>query len=327
MSLTELSLRQAVLDAIREFDELGRENFLLKYGFGMAREYMLVYEGRLFDSKAIVGVAHGKQFGTVLSAESFSGGQGSVAPKLKSLGFEVISKRSPDWTRDELILALDLYFRSGVLGQSHPDVAALSAILNGLPLHAGWRFTPEFRNGSSVSMKLANFKALDVAHLGIGLTSVGKADSDIWDEFRDHRDALTALASVVRSAALGADVAEVEVDEEGALEGRLLFRVHRARERDRELVRRKKVQYRAANSGKLCCEVCGFDFEAVYGERGTDYAECHHVVPLSESGPTKTRLSDLAVVCVNCHRMIHVRRPTLTVAELRTIVQSQLGHC
>ncbi len=67
-------------------------------------------------------------------------------------------------------------------------------------------------------MKLSDFKALDVAHLGIGLTSVGIADRDIWDEFRDHRDALIAWAIVVRSVALGADIAEVEVEEEGALE-------------------------------------------------------------------------------------------------------------
>lgn len=99
-------------------------------------------------------------------------------------------------------------------------------------------------------MKLSDFKALDVAHLGIGLTSVGIADRDIWDEFRDHRDALIAWAIVVRSVALGADIAEVEVEEEGALEGRLLFRVHRALKRDRDFVRRKQVQHRGANSGK-----------------------------------------------------------------------------
>ena len=51
---------------------------------------------------------------------------------------------------------------------------------------------------------------------------------------------------------------------------------------------------------------CGFDFEAVYGELGRDYAQVHHLKPLADrTKPSQTKLDDLAVVCANCHAMIH----------------------
>jgi hypothetical protein len=50
--------REAVLRAISEYDALGRDAFLAKYGYRPARSYYLSHQGRRFDSKAIAGVAH-----------------------------------------------------------------------------------------------------------------------------------------------------------------------------------------------------------------------------------------------------------------------------
>jgi MoxR-like ATPase len=83
--------RQAVLAAVDEFDVLGREEFLRKYGFGPARDYLLVHDGKRYDSKAIVGVAYGFQHPDEgpLASDEFGGGRGTVIPVLKSLGFEI----------------------------------------------------------------------------------------------------------------------------------------------------------------------------------------------------------------------------------------------
>jgi hypothetical protein len=51
-------------------------------------------------------------------------------------------------------------------------------------------------------------------------------------------------------------------------------------------------------------------------------AECHHVVPLHVSGATTTKLADLAILCANCHRMIHRGDPWLTPDELRDLVRT-----
>ncbi len=83
-----------MLTTIREFDALGRDQFLQKYGYGSATEYFLVFNGKKYDSKAIAGVAVGKQFparGPMRNNE-FTGGLNSVVSKLRQLGFEVTTE-------------------------------------------------------------------------------------------------------------------------------------------------------------------------------------------------------------------------------------------
>lgn len=65
------------------------------------------------------------------------------------------------------------------------------------------------------------------------------------------------------------------------------------------------------------------DFGYVYGTRGLNYIECHHRTPLHVTGETQTKLSDLALLCSNCHRMIHRTEQWLTVEELKRIVGKQ----
>lgn len=92
MSIAELTSADAVRQAVAEFDQLGREAFLAKYRFGPARRYFLKLDGSLYDSKAIVGAAHGMQHPDLgpLSADGFSGGDATVKTKLEELGFSVV---------------------------------------------------------------------------------------------------------------------------------------------------------------------------------------------------------------------------------------------
>jgi hypothetical protein len=103
-----------------------------------------------------------------------------------------------------------------------------------------------------------------------------------------------------------------------ATEGAVLYRLHRHRERNKGLVRRKKADVRRA-TGRLACEACTFDFVEVYGDLGEGVAECHHRVPLGQlTEETVTRIEDLAIVCANCHRILHRKRARgMTVEQLR----------
>lgn len=92
MSLADLSSREAVLEAMREYDELGRDAFLQKYGFEAARRYFVEHDGKRYESKAIAGVAVGKQHPDrgPLKSNEFTGGVGSVGRKMDQLGFHLI---------------------------------------------------------------------------------------------------------------------------------------------------------------------------------------------------------------------------------------------
>ena len=115
MALNDVTA-QGVERAMVEFDRLGRATSLDQSGLGPAGSYFLIRDERRYDSKAIVGVAHGYDRSDLgpLRPKDFSGGDATVARHLESLGFDVERPpRNPTWAEEELILALDLYLRLG----------------------------------------------------------------------------------------------------------------------------------------------------------------------------------------------------------------------
>lgn len=100
-------------------------------------------------------------------------------------------------------------------------------------------------------------------------------------------------------------------------EQRLAFVKHRKRE---WRLRQAKLDAFKTLNGRVFCEVptCGFDFGKVYGALGEGFAEVHHLDQLSAAPliGRKITLDDLAVVCSNCHRMIHSGGACRTLAEI-----------
>lgn len=235
------------------------------------------------------------------------------------------SVRNPPWTRDELILALDLYFQMypKVGDASHPDIVALSALLNILPIHARRPDASRFRNPTGVAMKLNNFRGIDPTYAGVGLEHGSKADKEVWSELAHDQQRLHAIATAIRAFAASptkSPFTDADQEEITALEGEILLRQHRMHERSQSIVDKKKEQARLRD-GTLHCEVCYFDFGEIYGELGRGFIECHHTVPLSELRPgQRTRFQDLALVCANCHRMLHRRGETRTLESLRAVL-------
>lgn len=228
--------------------------------------------------------------------------------------------RNPPWEYDELILALDLYLRRGQPPTSDPDVVALSDLLNRLPIHTERPDRERFRNPNGVHMKLGNFKAPDPSYEGRGLSAGGRGVYEVWARFATDPGGLTAAVTRIRAAAADGDGLPPEEYEAEAVEGRILFRWHRARERNPAVVKRKKASV-LRRTGRLACEVCDVDFSERYGDLGEGFIECHHTLPLATGSPRITRLADLAVVCPNCHRMLHRAKEPLSVESLRGIVR------
>lgn len=89
---------------------------------------------------------------------------------------------------------------------------------------------------------------------------------------------------------------------------------HLRRERNPKIVRMKKAEV-LAQTGALRCCICDFDFKPVYG---VDFCEVHHIVPLSKAdGVVETTLDDLAIVCSNCHRILHLGKSMPSLKRLR----------
>ncbi|MFN8290250.1 MAG: HNH endonuclease [Chitinophagaceae bacterium] len=237
--------------------------------------------------------------------------------------------RNPKWHRDEIILALDLYFDKdrGSVDSRNPKVIALSKLLNKLPIFKDRPDAQKFRNPNGVSLKLSNFLAIDPDYTGKGMEAVSKLDKELFKEFVNQKGKLHALAAEIKKIALDEDLSSrlslVEEDEQTeddtVEEGQVLYRLHKLRERDSSIARKKKNSV-LKNTGRLACQVCNFDFFLNYGDLGKGYIECHHLTPLSSlKSETKTSLDDLALVCANCHRMLHKMIDRIDIDRLRII--------
>jgi len=314
----------------------------VSHGFGESTSYDLLYEGRHYPPKAVVGLAAGKLLGSPLGPYDFKGGLEMICFKtLRTNGFQIVTKthfitssesqpeskgRNPSWSRDELILALHLYFTHPPLtiNKDHRAVIELSSILNALGTKLRRIENGKFRNENGVYMKLCNFLRLDSSYGGAGLKGGGKLEEEVWNLYAENRSELERIAASIVAAITDDDTLfPDDLEDPDATEfpeGALLYRAHLRRERNRQLVAKAKAAAKR-RSPDLSCEICSFSFVQRYGELGEDFIECHHTIPVSSMKPgDKTRLKDVALLCSNCHRMVHRRKKWLSIVELRTIL-------
>ncbi len=160
----------------------------------------------------------------------------------------------------------------------------------------------------------ASFLKSGPAHL---LLSVTEEQADIllaMLEARNPNDFPRALKRPSGHEVLFA----AEMSVVAAREGGRKLAIHYYRERRPNLARSKKAQALAL-TGRLECEVCGFDFKRRYGVIGEGFCEVHHKTPLHTlDETTQFALEDLAVVCSNCHRMLHVDyKKVMSISGLR----------
>ena len=206
MALGDVTAR-GVERAVVEFDRLGREAFLDHYGFGKALSYFLVHRERRYDSKAVVGVAHGYDRPDLgpLRPQDFSGGEATVARHLASLGFSVENySRGISWAEEERVLVLDLYLRSGRLGKADQRVVELCRVLNALTVHSARPDPHRGRSPDTVTLKLANFAFLDPNEEG-GASNFANGDQEVWDRYASDEDALaTTVAAITEERGLPA---------------------------------------------------------------------------------------------------------------------------
>jgi predicted HNH restriction endonuclease len=139
---------------------------------------------------------------------------------------------------------------------------------------------------------------------------------------------VSAATTIIRRSERAPGEAPLDLSEQESLEslpkksyeeGRRHLVTHKGIEgaRNPQLVKEAKKYFKRKHGGMLSCQVCTINFFEVYGDQGADFIEAHHRVPIAQvKGKTKLRVDDLAMVCANCHRMLH-RRPWISVEKLR----------
>lgn len=147
----------------------------------------------------------------------------------------------------------------------------------------------------------------------------GIGQSNVW--FADKSTNVALVKKVL--AMIEGHLPDVE-SLDSALEGNPRLVTHIRRERNIKLVKIKKAQV-LESTGKLCCEACGFDFYRTYGKNGEGFCEVHHINPLGQENSTvETKLDDLAILCSNCHRIIHRSNPMISISRVSELIKE---HC
>jgi len=119
------------------------------------------------------------------------------------------------------------------------------------------------------------------------------------------------------------EIKVAEDSEPTAVEGSSKLATHMRYERNSGLI--NKIKKQAIQENKMLnCEICGFSFLDTYGEVGEGFIEAHHKNPLSErEGEQVTKKEDIALICSNCHRMLHRKEngKLLTIEELKKRIE------
>lgn len=335
-----------VRKALDDFDSKAVE-----HRFADSTRYDLLVDGRRYPPKAILGLAARHVTGRALTPEDFSGGEGSSCFRvLRRLGFEIVPKPGIVVAQREFHVAAtytraDIY---GILGvpeneqggdwdtgyHRHNEEWFIFCTV-GQPGRTGHDYPNHFegndlvwsgRTGSRwdhasiqsmvsgelpvhVFFRLSDREAFTYAGIGHAET-VAKEKIPIQVRWRFDE------ASQPRPERPPEELPEPDTYIEGAKQQITV----NAYERNPAARRRCLEHY-----GTMCA-VCAFNFEAVYGELGKGFIHVHHLRPLAEVGEAYALdpIADLRPVCPNCHAMLHARAVTLSIEDLRSLIQGRL---
>ena len=230
------------------------------------------------------------------------------------LGGVTVPKSRVKWTRDEVILALDLFFSSHkkVFPVDSPEVIKLSKLLNELPIIPREDKTDDFRNTSGIHFQLSQFDS----YLKGRVLKVGKIFVQVYEEYIHDLSELHKIASAIRNSKniLNTIPFGDKVEGLGFKEGALLFHLHRYFEAD----------YKLRLLGKFIkdnCTICKLDFTQAYHGSKDDFYELHLIKPPKDyTDDYSYSCSDYIVVCPSCHKVLHITRPWVDKINIEKIL-------
>lgn len=221
------------------------------------------------------------------------------------------------WTRDEAILALDVFFssRNKSFSMNNPEIIELSELLNRLPMVPFSKRSDTFRNIAGVSRQLAT--------LNWGLTNnkkapIGKIFYEIYHAFRDSPEKLNKIAQAIRRCVgLVGDISFAdETEVEGFCEGALLAHLHRYLE----------IKHGGQLSAEIKrCYICSVKPQQVYhgSAKINNILEAHLLIPPEDYGSEiEPKDKDFIVVCPNCHKVLHNVRPWIEKVNVNSILKT-----
>lgn len=311
--------REAVLKAIAEFDELGREEFLTKYEFNEARIYFLIHENKQYDCKPILCAAYYHQHGRSLENRHTGGVKDTVKPLLEKLGFEVVTTKPTVESYRELLKQGDIALAVKTNG------AKFEFIANGTSKSGSWKV----KDGKEFNKVIVYLEDDDGATVYIGdytgRESNGVKCTLIFNNSLEKGRTESTWTEFTGGKSRGYNRIYLSISDEDYI----TYPTEEKHKEGATITISANIYERNPTARNKCighygdsCQVCKMSFKEKYGEIGKNFIHVHHIVPLAaikeeyEVDPIK----DLIPVCPNCHAMLH--RSNLTLDQLRGLVKA-----
>ena len=202
------------------------------------------------------------------------------------------------FTRDEVILALDVLYRNGGVAPlaDSAEMQSLSELLHKLPIHPLGTRKKDFRTPTGVQAQISRYQ-----HRYSYM--VGAMFYEIDAEFENRHEELHLIADAIRRnvESFNQTIFGDPLEGDGFPEGMLLGHLHRIVET------RDSAKLSSGNR----CEICQIDTMEIY-PGCPSLMTMHLTVPITAlDGKKRYKASEFITVCPNCHAALHRRRPWL----------------
>ncbi len=192
-----------------------------------------------------------------------------------------MARKGNVWSRDELVLALELYREPGCsLDDTDFEVQELAASIGRTP--------------SAVAYKLQNFKSLDPSRRG-GLDHRGSRDEEVWNEFAGRIDALhaqsEAAAMRIATGNARAEEAVFEALQRTVLQGN--YRVPDSLAERKVRLRMETFRRIVLNDYGYRCSLCDIDIP--------ELLDASHIVPWSDDIENRLNPHNGIALCLLHH--------------------------
>lgn len=218
----------------------------------------------------------------------------------------------PSFTRDEVILALDVLYSSkrGGVTENTAEIKELSLLLNRLPIHPAENRRADFRSPAGIARQVMLYRLS--RNKGKKEPNVGPLFFEVALEYEDRTDELHSIVEAIRkNEAAFHSLFGSPLEDDGFPEGILLGHLHR-------LIEQRDG---AKLATKDYCEVCSIRPALCYRDSGQLLRNHLLVAPTLMNDSKRYGADSFLTVCPTCHAALHRCRPWRTKENCEDILR------
>jgi predicted HNH restriction endonuclease len=141
---------------------------------------------------------------------------------------------------------------------------------------------------------------------------------EMWDEIQEALENLNLVSDDIDNAIERLPTETFQFDEKELFKEGKVVQVFVNRYERNQKARQECIRHHGDK-----CFICGFDFSETYGDIAKGFIHVHHLKQLADINKEYdvNPIKDLIPLCANCHSVIHLTKPAMTIDELKKLIK------